>query len=669
MSNTLKLIRNGAIVVLVVALAFVLYLTLKPKTVEQKLAIIIHQEDIRKINKDLLTGLKDDNPSVRARAALAIGRIGGAKDTDKLFDLLKDPSLDVASTAAFALGLTGQKDYARRLLDATFEAPTQVTEKAVMSAGRLADSSMVEVAATITEYLKHPAPEVRGAACYALFYAKAKTEAGTLASFIPTEPDTLVKLAGLFTMARLGLDAGTPVYVDFLADADPYSRGLAIRGLAVSGSPDAERYLAIALNDGNPHVVAQAIQSLAQKKTPGAAAYLVRRLAREENPLILSAIFDALRTLNSDLGVDMARVYETGDANVNTVSAALKYLSAVRGDEQVAVIDSLLHVEAEPSLRAAMAEALGLMNSTRVIPRLNKLFSDPDPLVAATALEQLLKLDSANTDFYINEALKHRSYLVNASAVDVIGQGKLEPYLPQLEQMMADKSTDMDLRRSIIGATEPFLADGRRDSIFIRILALGLSDPEYINRRDAAALEKTYLEIDHTAGVGSPETKFSTADIETAIKRYAKGNPRAIITTNRGIIKFDLYFDLAPLTVMNFINLAKDGFYSGLVFHRVVPNFVIQGGDPDGNGWGGPGYHIRCEYSDEPFRRGTVGIATSGKDTGGSQFFITHSPQPHLDARYTVFGQVTEGMDVVDQIIKGDIIQSVTIEEGTQEAR
>ena len=94
-----------------------------------------------------------------------------------------------------------------------------------------------------------------------------------------------------------------------------------------------------------------------------------------------------------------------------------------------------------------------------------------------------------------------------------------------------------------------------------------------------------------------------------------------------------------------------------------MPNFVIQGGDPRGDGWGGPDYYIRCEYSTERYLRGTVGIATSGKDTGGSQFFITLSPQPHLDSRYTVFGQVKKGMDAADAIVIGDVITKVIVQE------
>ncbi len=131
------------------------------------------------------------------------------------------------------------------------------------------------------------------------------------------------------------------------------------------------------------------------------------------------------------------------------------------------------------------------------------------------------------------------------------------------------------------------------------------------------------------------------------------------ISTEKGKIKVQLYPYEAPFTCMSMCKLIDKKFYDGLVFHRVVSNFVIQGGDPMGTGWGGPGYSIRTELSAAKFVTGALGMASAGKDTEGSQFFITHSPQPHLDGRYTVFGKVIEGMDVVDKIQEGDKIISI----------
>ncbi len=139
----------------------------------------------------------------------------------------------------------------------------------------------------------------------------------------------------------------------------------------------------------------------------------------------------------------------------------------------------------------------------------------------------------------------------------------------------------------------------------------------------------------------------------------------ARIATEKGDIVLELFPDEAPGTVANFTKLAKSGFYDGLAFHRVIPDFMIQGGCPRGDGTGGPGYTIKCETKGNPHRhvRGSLSMAHRGKDTGGSQFFICHSPQPHLDGVHTVFGQATAGLDVVDAIRVGDRMLSVSVED------
>ncbi len=139
----------------------------------------------------------------------------------------------------------------------------------------------------------------------------------------------------------------------------------------------------------------------------------------------------------------------------------------------------------------------------------------------------------------------------------------------------------------------------------------------------------------------------------------------AIIDTEKGTMKAELFAEETPGTVANFEKLSKDGFYDGLTFHRVIPDFVIQGGCPNGTGTGGPGYRIKCETSAprQYHDRGVLSMAHAGKDTGGSQFFICHGRQntQHLDGRHTCFGQVIEGVDVIDDIRPGDLILSITI--------
>ena len=144
-----------------------------------------------------------------------------------------------------------------------------------------------------------------------------------------------------------------------------------------------------------------------------------------------------------------------------------------------------------------------------------------------------------------------------------------------------------------------------------------------------------------------------------------KTSYQAAVKTTKGDLIIDLFPRHAPITVNNFIFLARSGYYDGVSFHRVLSDFVIQGGDPTGSGAGGPGYKFEDEVADNPLihETGSMSMANAGPNSNGSQFFITHSPQPHLDGKHTVFGKVVEGQDVVDAIRQGDKMISVSISE------
>jgi cyclophilin family peptidyl-prolyl cis-trans isomerase/HEAT repeat protein len=169
------------------------------------------------------------------------------------------------------------------------------------------------------------------------------------------------------------------------------------------------------------------------------------------------------------------------------------------------------------------------------------------------------------------------------------------------------------------------------------------------------------LPYDPKTGTKLGQVLNTDADYRRAVSRK-NGSVKAVLSTEKGTFTIDLFPEDAPLTVDNFVKLARSGYFNGLEVHRVVPNFVMQDGDPRGDGNGGPGWSIRCEINMVPYERGAVGMALSGKDTGGSQWFVTHSPQPHLDGGYTVLGKVNEtGMKVVDNIVRGDKIIGIKI--------
>lgn len=189
------------------------------------------------------------------------------------------------------------------------------------------------------------------------------------------------------------------------------------------------------------------------------------------------------------------------------------------------------------------------------------------------------------------------------------------------------------------------------------ILMENLKSPNYDLCKASASALKKITGKDYTFNT-KPKTDFDWEFIKNLpAKRFAT------INTNRGKIKIELLINFAPLTVQNFIKLAEKKFYDGTIFHRIVPNFVIQGGDPANSGYGGPEFSIRSEFSGFNYKEGAVGMASDGKDTEGSQFFIMHSPHYHLDGKYTLFGYVAEGQDVVDHIMPFDRILNITFSE------
>jgi peptidyl-prolyl cis-trans isomerase B (cyclophilin B) len=135
----------------------------------------------------------------------------------------------------------------------------------------------------------------------------------------------------------------------------------------------------------------------------------------------------------------------------------------------------------------------------------------------------------------------------------------------------------------------------------------------------------------------------------------------AVIETNKGKLTLELFAKDVPKTVNNFVFLAREGFYDGVAFHRVIPGFMAQGGDPTGTGSGGPGYMFDNEITSHKHVAGALSMANAGANTNGSQFFITYAPQPHLDGKHSVFGQLTEGMDFLQKLVNGDVMQKVTI--------
>jgi cyclophilin family peptidyl-prolyl cis-trans isomerase len=299
------------------------------------------------------------------------------------------------------------------------------------------------------------------------------------------------------------------------------------------------------------------------------------------------------------------------------------------------------------------------------IPGLTAMLKEKDSRVLPAVIDALVKLRPPTITETLLAQLKASDVAVRIAAAS--GLGELKP--PNVEQALADAyqaglaDSTYSARTAALAALSKYGAAAATP-----VLRMALADKDWAVRRRAAILLK---EIDPSAG-DSVDEEIRPAPTLLAREAYEAAplvappvSTRVFLDTDRGTIEIELAVLDAPLTVENFERLARMGFFDGQPIHRVVPDFVIQGGDPRGDGEGGPGYTIRDELNQRPYLRGTVGMALDlWGDSGGSQFFITHSPQPHLDAKYTVFGRVVDGMTVVDQIQQGDIVRRVRVWDG-----
>lgn len=329
-----------------------------------------------------------------------------------------------------------------------------------------------------------------------------------------------------------------------------------------------------------------------------------------------------------------------------------------------------------------------------VLRPLAKAFAEADPvaekntiMAGPDVLQAFARFKTDDLAEILRMALKNEDLQIRATAANLLGELPTSPENSgALKRAALRGMFDKDNNDATLAALDALYKTDKKTATGVLLIAL--TEPDYLVRRNvlaklsdkellnygpeipswlATARDKRWGQVllyDPKTGTKLGQILNADADYKRAAARK-NGTVKAVLTTEKGTFTIDLLPEDAPLTVDNFIKLAKSNYFNGLEVHRVVPNFVMQDGDPRGDGNGGPGWSIRCEINMVPYERGAVGMALSGKDTGGSQWFVAHSPQPHLDGGYTVFGRVNEtGMKVVDNIVRGDKIVSVRIVEG-----
>jgi len=319
----------------------------------------------------------------------------------------------------------------------------------------------------------------------------------------------------------------------------------------------------------------------------------------------------------------------------------------------------------EPLQRAHAAAVLARADGDDARAALRALLGDENGVVVRGALTAVAGADRAPEflEDVTRTLMEGNAALTRAAAAEALGAGgesaSALALLLAAEKREAGQESN-DCRLSILGLLAGYPENGEAVTAVLGVLEAR----DRLVRQRAAEIMIGWGRRDEVPP-GVCETRTEPGEMDRDRYHRAADLHRrqvtAVIELADGDIHLELFPVEAPLTVLNFLDLARDGYFDGIGFHRVVPGFVVQGGDPEGDGWGGPGHTIRCENSRLRYERGMVGMALAGKDTGGSQFFITLAPQPHLDGRYTIFGQVTGGMELVDRIRRGERIVRVQV--------
>lgn len=629
----------------------------------------------------IAAALQSRNASLRRAAALATGQMHLRSGAAALRSLLGDADSTVAARAAFALALLHDTASVAALDSAILTAPS-VAVQAAFALGEIGEPAR---AALLRHLASRRSPPVQSELLLATAKLKPVPAIPVIASLKDANP--CVRWAAAYALTRPRVAAGVRPILSLLSEpptrapdspsarnsgsyecAPSEARAMIARALAKPAAGDSLAAPALAalrslVTDPMPHVRINALRSVAT--FPDSQTGLLVAAARDADANVRVAAAQSLS------GRHLA---PEAWAELWTADTGLMYRRSLLESATRAGVELPAHRQwasaADWRMRAALADAAAQATSVaRTSALALPLLDDPDARVRQSAVGAVAGLlDSASGRATrrgtVVRALEDSDFFVRATALLALADSARASEVPAVLRSYALAVADSGNDARI--AAMRYVANAwRRDSTAF---------PDSV-RNALAALPASLdplvrAEVRGVAPLGSwpgPEgaprdTVWYERIVRTIVAPAVGGKTlRARIVTERGPITLQLLGEDAPLTVDNFASLARAGYYRDVRFHRVVPNFVAQDGDPRGDGNGGPGYAIRDELNVQRYSRGAVGMALSGPDTGGSQYFLTLSAQPHLDARYTIFARVVDGFAVMDALVQGDRIHDILI--------
>ncbi|MGO8971660.1 MAG: peptidylprolyl isomerase [Myxococcaceae bacterium] len=634
-------------------------------------------------------------PAVRARALLALARLQDPDTAPTVVAACADPDPEARAMAAFAageLGLAwdGIPDAVRAQLAAAVLAAEAHELDAAARTQELTALGRLRTPAALDRLVQRlaGAPDIAEPAARALgVAARAKAswpEAATslLASrMVPSEPLAL-RWAAAYALGYAPGTGGRAALLKALTDDSEEVRAVATKGLAERGLPEDARALRPLLADSSPGVEAEAARSLAKLSSrcaPGAACPPLDALSA------LSASVD--RVAHGDVRLGAPPLVALAQAGLPPAGQPLLVSLRARGREDFAKAEAAARKDLawlDCRLAAAEDRSTGWLEETLscgagLVPEAHRLRLGLQEVAQAPALQSGFEREALKRYLHDGDAT------VQLAAVNLLGAShhpeaaeEVRAYVSSKDPVLSAAAAaalgelhDVASGPAVLSRAEAATAEPEQADVWAEALVALKPDgatallhkwllAAHPHLRHAAEHALSTLEGKPVWGPGTgPDAPLPSPHADSVSKDVAWRLPTA-----RGVVVIQPEVEAAPETVAQLTRLARSGFFQGLTFHRVVPDFVVQGGDPRGDGEGGPGFTLPCEVSPLRYRRGTVGMALSGKDTGGSQIFVALSPQPHLEGRYTIVGEVVSGMDVLDAVLEGDSLGSLDAVQG-----
>ena len=643
-------------------------------TTRLKLMSLAAMEFAGHVNSQAIANLATHKEAlVRVRCAEVLGRVGDRSAVPLLAKLAADPDLRVAETAIYSLGLVHDTAAVAPLRKALGSTSEELQARAIEALGK---TGKKEAAPVIAPFLRHFKAELRAQAALALAFAGDSASASECDAIIQDD-DQRVAACAAYAMGRLGYKAGIGRIVPLLASPDAEARLRAAEALGRLKASSAVSAIAPLTQDADRWVAIKAAEALQRIASAAGDDALAAMLASEDVYLRTLGL-NGLAVVGEKKHLEaIAPLLDDPSAMVRR--AALGAVARAAGDDArqylLAAVEKRTPHEAMTAL-----ELLGTIGDKRDLPLLCAKLGDRELLVAEGAagglgnwkdpgdLRKPLGDGGASKNATPIDALlaatRGDDWVIASIAIESLGKAGAVDRIPDLAAIYdaKDSRIDGDRRLAVIQAIDANAdrlggekASGRGVDA---LLAKAAADPD---ARVAAAARDAATKLKITIAA-APSEPADRGAYPWGGPAFPLGQKTIVVSTPRGEIEILLYGDDAPNAVSSIIHLARTGFYNGQTFHRIVPAFVIQGGCPRGDGWGDAGYYLRNERNLYHYRRGTVGLADSGLDTAGSQFFIMHTEHPHLDGRYTIVGRVTRGMNVVDRIEEGDTFTVKVVE-------